>query len=307
MQMDSKRNTPIMAVSFRWQILAQNRRIRAVRGLVFRNIGRLSILWKLSRYTEKLDQIASEFRKSTSCLCPSCNSGVALGIFVGHNVSKEEYPSGKALAESLRMRWALSPCGSDIVVVLLTHQNTSDFSLGPAVAKIFPESTASRIVSECRGHFEYGWYYQGLESIANSFNDVLVRLQRNDKPVFKNLVLGIGLGFGVLFVLALTALLIVHRQNRKRKKSYCSDIYEGMSPANNRRKPSFSQAEHLEKLKRLNASEDEEEEGGQFVYKPRSSSVQFARMNRQLSDVLEETPEDYSSSSPRGNVPVTEL
>ncbi|GBN78937.1 hypothetical protein AVEN_272739-1 [Araneus ventricosus] len=190
----------------------------------------------------------------------------------------------------------------------------SEFSLGPAVAKIFPESTAARIVSECRAHFESGWYYQGLESIANSFNDVLVRLQRQSKPVFKNLVLGIGLGFGVLLVLALAALLIVHRQNRRRKKSYCSDIYEGMPTTNNRRKSSFSQAEHLEKLKRLNSSdEEEEEEDAQFVYKPRSSSVHFARMNRQLSDVLEETSEDievlkrYSASSPKGSIPVTEL
>ncbi|KAF8788447.1 uncharacterized protein LOC129957342 [Argiope bruennichi] len=258
---------------------------------------------------EKLDQIASEFRKSTSCLCSRCEIGVTLGIFLSHNISKEaatRHPTGKALAEMLRRQWALSPCGSDIVVVLLTHQNMSDFSLGPAVAKIFSESTATRIVSECRAHFESGWYYQGLESIANSFNDVLVQLQRQAKPVFKNLVLGIGLGFGVLLVLALTALLFVYRQNKRRRKSYCSDIYEGMSNRNNRRKSSFNQAEHLEKL---TISEEDEP---QFIYKPRSSSVHFARMNRQLSDVPEEISEDievlkYSKASYKENIPVTEL
>ncbi|GFQ64805.1 uncharacterized protein TNCT_412111, partial [Trichonephila clavata] len=40
---------------------------------------------------EKLDQIATEFRKSTSCICPKCTDdiGVSLGIFIRHNVSKE--------------------------------------------------------------------------------------------------------------------------------------------------------------------------------------------------------------------------
>ncbi|GIY60868.1 uncharacterized protein CDAR_430991 [Caerostris darwini] len=264
---------------------------------------------------EKLDQIAAEFRKSTTAKC-SDNAGISLGIFVKHNISKEttsKYEGGKALAEMIRRRWSLSRCDSDIVIVLLTQQNISDLSLGPAVASLLPDKTAARIMSDCRVHFESGWFYQGLESIANSLNDELVGLQRRGRPVFKNLVLGMGLGFGVLLILALAALFIVHRQNRTRKKSYCSDIYDGVPTKNNRRKTSFNREQHLERLKHLNSSDDENEdqyEDGQYSLRAQHPSMHFMRLQRQLSAVVEESPEDikrFSSSSQKENIPVTEL
>lgn len=278
---------------------------------------------------EKLDQIAAEFRKSTSCICPKCtdNIGVSLGIFVRHNVSKEvmkKYPSGKAISEMIRRRWGLSSCDGDIVILLLTQQNISDFSFGPAVANILTQETATSILHDCQPHFETGWYYQGLESMANSFNDVLVKLQRQNVPTFKNLIFGIALGFGVLLILAITAFVIMHRQSKKRKKSYCSDIYEGVPTKNNRRKPSFNQEEHFEKLRHLNTADEEEDQEtsyGQHTFMPSQNSLsigQFIRMQRQLSDVAEESVEDieiqkYSSASfsstpsQKRNIPVTEL
>ncbi|GFS93219.1 uncharacterized protein NPIL_52571 [Nephila pilipes] len=276
---------------------------------------------------EKLDQIAAEFRKSTSCLCPKCpdNIGVSLGIFIRHNVSKEimtKYPNGKAISEMIRRRWGLSSCDGDIVILLLTQQNISEFSFGPAVTNIFPQETASKILHDCLPHFETGWYYQGLESIANSFNDVLVKLQRQTVPTFKNLIFGIAMGFGVLLILAITAFIIMHRQSQKRKKSYCSDIFEGVPTKNNRRKPSFNQEEHFEKLRHLNTTDEEEDQEtsyGQYTFTPSCNSLstnQFIRMQRQLSDVAEESAEDIEiqkyastslSSSQKGNIPVTEL
>lgn len=282
---------------------------------------------------EKLDQMAVEFQKSTSCLCPRCTDdmGISIGIFIKHNISQEsalKYPSGKDLSEMLRRRWGLSTCESDIVLILLTQQNISDFSMGPAVKNIFPHETAAQIMHQCRVHFYSGWYYQGLESIVNSFNDVIVRLQRQYTTTYKNLIVGVALGFATLFLLAVAAIIIVHRQGQRKKKN-CSDAYESVPQKNNRRRSSFDQEEHFEKLKRLNSSDDDDYEDGdasfgQYAFKPREtlSPVQFMRLNRQLSDVKEESSDDsevlkrnsgrassFGSAhfSPNRPIPVTEL
>ncbi|XP_035209349.1 uncharacterized protein LOC118183844 isoform X2 [Stegodyphus dumicola] len=251
---------------------------------------------------ERLDELANMFRRSTTCLCPSCpsNAGVSIGIFIRSNITEEtlmRYQTGRAVAEMLRKRWNLGKCDDDILIVLLTHQNISDFSMGSAVRKILSEQTAMEILKECRIHFDSGWFYQGLESVVNSFNDVIVQIQKEQKQSYRGLMVGIALGFGVLLVLAVVAFVILHYQSRISKQR-CSDIYESMPKLNNSNKFSVERGQEyqLQKLNEPNTSdEDGDDNYEETSYNQNTftaSSVFHARMQRQLSDVTEESSDD---------------
>ncbi|KAG8201773.1 hypothetical protein JTE90_012831 [Oedothorax gibbosus] len=275
---------------------------------------------------ERLDQIARDIRRVTACICPKCSKddpGISVGIFVRRNISKEslsKYPTGNDVSEMLRRRWSLSPCDGDVTVVLVPQLNMSGYSLGPAVVPYLPYTIADRIMAECSGHFESEYYYQGLESILNSLGDAIVEGQRHHiGPSFiRNMALGIGLGFGVLLVLALVALALLHREQVKRRKSNCSNIYADPPGTNNRRPRSFNHEEHLDKLKRLEEEDDNSDED-QHLPHDLQLPVRYMRAYRQLSDVAEESGEDdvskrnsslsssLCSPTPKGSVPVTEL
>lgn len=76
-------------------------------------------------------------------------------------------------------------------------------------------------MKECRIHFISGWYYQGLESVVTSFNDALIKSQKEKKNFSKSLITGLSLGIGVLLILLILAILLLRRQKKIRAKG-CS-------------------------------------------------------------------------------------
>lgn len=242
---------------------------------------------------ERLDQLADEFRKSTSCLCSQCEVGTSLGIFIRSKLTEEstvKYPTGRSVAEMLRKRWHLGKCNDDVVIILLTEMNISDYSLGAAVKEILPDETAQLIMEDCNVHFLSGWYYQGLESVVTSFSDMFLKLQKEKKSFNKSLITGLSLGIGVLLILLILAVLLLCRQSKRRKQG-CSDIYESV--------PTDIHNENLinDKIKKYelqkssnqsNSIEDDEESEEEIS----TFGRQFLQPKRQLSAVAEESDDN---------------
>ena len=242
---------------------------------------------------DRLDHLAQEFRKSTTCICSPCNTGVSIGIFIRRSLTQEVaklYPDGKGMAEMLRKRWHLGKCNDDIVIILLTDMNISDYSMGSSVQGILPDKTARLILTDCNIHFLSGCYYQGLESVVSSFNDVLVKLQKQKKSLSKSLIVGISLGIGVLLILLLLAVILLRRQSNRRKQG-CKNIYESV-PTKSNHENFVNDKIHeyqLEKLHQQSCSENEDDYMGDEDANVNTLSRQFLQIKRQLSDVVEES------------------
>ncbi|XP_054711763.1 uncharacterized protein LOC129221322 [Uloborus diversus] len=268
---------------------------------------------------ERLDHLADDFRRSTSCMCRPCSSGISVGIFIKSNLSQEsleKYPDAKDLAETIRRRWSLGFCNDDIVIVLVTHLQMvpshfdsikSDFSMGSAVKNILAQEKADEILRDCRIHFESGWYYQGLESMVNSFNDILIQLQKERNGAGKGLIVGIALGTGMFLVLTVTAVVLLCRQSQRRKE-YCDDILEKKPMKTNRKQLSKDNEEkhQLEKLKDpINSDgegeddDDDDEILSSVANSNNFSSLHFSRVRRQLSDITEVSTEECDT--PKGD------
>lgn len=243
---------------------------------------------------ERLDHLAKEFRKSTTCLCSRCENGISLGIFVKRNLTQEaarQYPNGRGVAEMLRNRWHMGKCNDDIVIILLTELNISDYSMGPAVREIFPDATAKQIMKDCSIHFSSGWYYQGLESVVNSFHDGLRRLQKEKKGLDMSLITGLSLGIGVLLILLIISIIVLRRQN-KRRKAGCSNIYESVSTKNKYLNEKINEYQ-LDKIHEQSNADDEDEEG--YMSDEDNSNMQSTKLlqlKRQLSSVAEESSDE---------------
>ncbi|XP_042908135.1 uncharacterized protein [Parasteatoda tepidariorum] len=208
---------------------------------------------------EKLEMLAKEMKTSTKCLCSACpeDTNVQIGIFIKYNHSKEltvENP-GNNLAEMIRKTWHLGACDDDIIIVLVTQLNITGFSLGSSVQTILPEATAAQILQDCQVHFNSGYFYQGLESIVNSFNDIIIREQKKSSDSYRELLIGLLIGFAVLLVITSCAFAFHFRQVKRRKKS-CSNIYEKDVHQRNR----MNRPDVDEQLERLNKKSEMDSE-----------------------------------------------
>ncbi|CAN8002542.1 unnamed protein product, partial [Ixodes hexagonus] len=93
--------------------------------------------------------------------------------------------------------------------------------VGPAVADVFPQEVADQIYLESRGHFSNCLFYQGLESMVQSYFDMLRRLQakgsmgsRLSGNAGPSTGLIVGIVFGALALMMLVAGVLFFLVNR---------------------------------------------------------------------------------------------
>lgn len=182
------------------------------------------------KQADALDAIIERIRNETLCICSNCGRSPARGITLGVAIMEHVHrPHNKPIteavrlfAETLRKQWGLGRCDDDILLLIATKDKQSHTLVGPAVSDVFPQEVADQIYLESRGHFANCDFYLGLESMAQSYFDMLRRLQ------VKGLVAGarvqktngtsagaiVGIVFGVLaaVLLAVGAVLLMARR-----------------------------------------------------------------------------------------------
>lgn len=182
------------------------------------------------KQADALDGIIERIRNETLCICSACGRSPARGITLGVAIMEHVHrPHNKPIteavrlfAETLRKQWGLGHCDDDILLLIATKDKQSHTLVGPAVSDVFPQEVADQIYLESRGHFANCDFYLGLESMVQSYFDMLRRLQ------VKGLVAGarvqesggtsagaiVGIVFGVLaaVLLAVGAVLLVVRR-----------------------------------------------------------------------------------------------
>lgn len=180
--------------------------------------------------------------------------------------------------------------------------------MGMAVENVITRNVGEKIFNECAIHFENSNFYQGLESMVNSYHDILRRLQRpRTKPNRNSLSLILGISLGVIALLLFIATVIIalkhrhiSRQARKRQNS------RQKSNNNSKEMLSITQKSHFEYHlcsaeeipKSQNNSESDSEDNDLRSYDPSSMlTVPQVRTKRQLSDVAEETEEESDNSN----------
>lgn len=246
---------------------------------------------------DKLDRLAVELKRTTSCICNSCSKegGISVGIYLKKNLTQSYLSHIGMLAENIRETWHLGYCDDDIVIIAVAQGNVSGFSMGPEVQAIIPRSTALKIYNDCKIHFENGYFYQGLESMVNSFNDVLRRLQKPDKSSTRGLIIGAALGTGVFLILIFSAIMILrnHALRKRRKNTQNSSHY---TKNLGYKKPNY----RYRQPKAPTSSDEDENSSSDDLYNhldKRETPFEFLPSRRHLSDVPEETSEEATSEA----------
>ncbi|KAK8786467.1 hypothetical protein V5799_023753 [Amblyomma americanum] len=181
------------------------------------------------KQADSLDWIIERIRNETLCICPTCGKSQARGITLGvaimehihrpHNLPISE--AVRLFAERLRKQWGLGHCDDDILLLISTKDKQSHTLVGPAVSGVFPQEVADQIYLESRGHFSNCDFYEGLESMVQSYFDMLRRLQlkglvgaRVQPPpgTSAGVIVGIVFGALALMLLAVGAVLLVVRR-----------------------------------------------------------------------------------------------
>lgn len=183
------------------------------------------------KQADALDRLIERIRNETLCICPSCggrgsgNRGITLGVALMENMQPQpNVPMSETVrlfAETLRKQWGLGHCDDDILLLISTRDHQSHTLVGPAVADVFPQEVADQIYLESRGHFSNCLFYQGLESMVQSYFDMLRRLQakgsvgqRHSGNAGPNAGLIVGIVFGVLALMVLVAGTLFFLVNR---------------------------------------------------------------------------------------------
>ncbi|KAH6943261.1 hypothetical protein HPB50_017987 [Hyalomma asiaticum] len=178
---------------------------------------------------DALDGIIERIRNETLCICPTCSksraSGITLGVAIMEHVHRaNNQPVEQAVrvfAETLRKQWNLGHCDDDILLLISTKDMMSTTLVGPAVSDVFPQEVADQIYLESRGHFSNCNFYLGLESMVQSYFDMLRRLQlkglvgaRVQPSAGASAGVIVGIVFGALagLLLAVAAVLLVVRR-----------------------------------------------------------------------------------------------
>ncbi|KAM7314258.1 uncharacterized protein ISCGN_004043 [Ixodes scapularis] len=216
-----------------------------------RCLATISDFFVLSDAADALDRLIERIRNETLCICPSCggrgseNRGITLGVALMENMQPQpNMPMSETVrlfAETLRKQWGLGHCDDDILLLISTRDHQSHTLVGPAVADVFPQEVADQIYLESRGHFSNCLFYQGLESMVQSYFDMLRRLQakgpvgqRHSGNAGPSAGLIVGIVFGVLALMMLVAGTLFFLVNR------CGDAgnFPGKNASDPRRKSS---------------------------------------------------------------------
>ncbi|KAL3238832.1 hypothetical protein MRX96_021862 [Rhipicephalus microplus] len=157
------------------------------------------------KQADALDGIIERIRNETLCICPTQPVEEAVRVF----------------AETLRKKWNLGNCDDDILLLISTKDTMSTTLVGPAVSDVFPQEVADQIYLESRGHFSNCNFYLGLESMVQSYFDMLRRLQlkglvgtRLQPTAGASAGVIVGIVFGALagLLLAVAAVLLLVRR-----------------------------------------------------------------------------------------------
>lgn len=181
------------------------------------------------KQADSLDRIIEHIRNETLCICPVCGKSQARGITLGvaimehihrpHNLAMPD--AVRLFAERLRKQWGLGHCDDDILLLISTKDKQSYTLVGPAVSGVFPQEVADQIYLESRGHFSNCDFYQGLESMVQSYFDMLRRLQLKGLASARvqptpgtsaGVIVGIVFGAIAVLVLAVGAVLVLVRR-----------------------------------------------------------------------------------------------
>ncbi|XP_022239657.1 uncharacterized protein LOC111085433 [Limulus polyphemus] len=190
-----------------------------------------SILLKYQ--ADRLNEIMIRTQKITVCVCQQCPEQSVGGFTVGVALMKKMFrpynePQMKVVfefAENLRKIWKLGHCGNDIIILVATEEKQSNFAIGPKFEEFLGLAQAMDIYNQSKLHFSNGNYYQGLESILESYYDIFRRLNYGEsqgKKTASHSNVGIAVGLSVGFV-ALVALAIAFVCWRKRRQQASSD------------------------------------------------------------------------------------
>nr|XP_037286801.1 LOW QUALITY PROTEIN: uncharacterized protein LOC119179784 [Rhipicephalus microplus] len=181
------------------------------------------------KQADALDGIIERIRNETLCICPTCSKSHARGITLGvaimehfHRVNNQPVEEAvRVFAETLRKKWNLGNCDDDILLLISTKDTMSTTLVGPAVSDVFPQEVADQIYLESRGHFSNCNFYLGLESMVQSYFDMLRRLQlkglvgaRLQPTAGASAGVIVGIVFGALagLLLAVAAVLLLVRR-----------------------------------------------------------------------------------------------
>lgn len=173
------------------------------------------------KQADSLDRIIERIRNETLCICSTCGNSQSRGITLGvaimehihrpHNLPISE--AARLFAQRLRLQWGLGHCDDDILLLISTKDKQSHTLVGPAVSGVFPQEVADQIYLESRGHFSNCDFYHGLESMVQSYFDMLRRLQlkglagaRVEATSGTSAGVIVGIVFGALAVLALAVI-----------------------------------------------------------------------------------------------------
>lgn len=181
------------------------------------------------KQADALDGIIERIRNETLCICPTCGKshtrGITLGVAIMEHIHRpKNQPISEAVrvfAETLRKQWHLGNCDDDILLLISTKDKQSHTLVGPAVSGVFPQEVADQIYLESRGHFSNCDFFLGLESMVQSYFDMLRRLQlkglvgaRVQASTGASAGVIVGIVFGALagLLLAVAAVLLVVRR-----------------------------------------------------------------------------------------------
>lgn len=186
---------------------------------------------------DKLDHFIGRIKNDTSCFCSQCYEGRPGGITMSVAMVKRVYrhyheevsQSVANFASHLRKSWNLGMCDDDVLIVISTEDRQSYIESGKTVATAISREETDRIFMENKLHFETGSYYQGLESIIESYYDVL-RQVRHSSPMagndeVKDSSIGLAVGLVVGFIVLGAALGFIVITIRRRRAANSDKIH----------------------------------------------------------------------------------
>lgn len=185
-----------------------------------------SILLKYQ--ADRLNEIMIRIQAKTICVCQQCPEKLMVGFTVGIALMKKMFrpynePQMKVVlefAESLRKIWKLGHCDNDIIILVATEEKQSNFAIGPMFEQFLRLEQAMDIYNQSKLHFSNGNYYQGLESILESYYDILHHLNygeshQKDSVSSSNVGIAVGLSVGLGGFIVLTIAFVCWRKRRQ--------------------------------------------------------------------------------------------
>ncbi|XP_023242546.1 uncharacterized protein LOC111640730 isoform X1 [Centruroides sculpturatus] len=192
---------------------------------------------------DKLDFIITRIRNDTTCICSGCelrHPGITIAVALMKSMENDESKSGaenaKDFAVYLLEKWNFGRCDDVVVILVSSVDHQSYVASGSTVFSVLSKELSDKIFESSRAHFDNGYFYQGLESIVESYYDVLRRKQqqqqhvatyKENKRTFNDRDITIALVVSVATLAALLvflAILLYRMKKRQRKTTLRSNL-----------------------------------------------------------------------------------